>query len=44
MTAAAWITLAIVCGYVWGGLFLFVSIALRKERIKDLPPGRPWEP
>jgi len=44
LTVAAWITLALVCGYVWGGLLLFVWIAMRKERFKDLTPGRPWEP
>lgn len=44
MTSAAWITMAIVCGFVWGGLLLFVTVALRKERLKDLAPDRPWEP
>ena len=44
MTAAGWITMALVCSYVWGGLALLVSIAMRKERFKDGSPGRPWEP
>lgn len=44
MTTAAWLTMALVCGFVWGGLGLFVVIALRKERFKDPSPGRPWEP
>ena len=44
MTAAAWITFALVGGFVWGGLLLLVSIAMRKERLKDIEAGEPWEP
>ena len=44
MSVAAWITMAVVCGYVWGGLLLLVSIAMRKERFKDASPAQPWEP
>lgn len=44
MTPAGWLTMALVCGFVWGGFLLCVTIAMRKERSKDLPPGRPWEP
>ena len=44
MTAAAWITFALVGGFVWGGLLLLVSIAMRKERFKDIEAGEPWEP
>ena len=45
MTASAWITMALVCGYVWGGVLLLVSIAMRSERFKDdEAPSRPWEP
>jgi hypothetical protein len=44
VTAAGWITMALVCTYVWGGVVLLVSIAMRKERFKDRTPGRPWEP
>ena len=43
MTAAAWITLALVAGFVWGGALTFSLIALRKERGKptgsDEGPG-----
>ena len=44
MTVAGWITMAIICAYVWGGLILLVTIAMRKERFKVESPGRPWEP
>lgn len=44
MTTAGWVTLALVCTYVWGGLFLLVRFALRKERSKDATPPGPWEP
>jgi hypothetical protein len=44
VTTAGWITMALVCTYVWGGVVLLVSIAMRKERFKDGPPDRPWEP
>lgn len=44
MSAAAWITMVLVCAYVWGGLVFLVSLAMRKERFKDASPGQPWEP
>ena len=44
MTTAGWITMALVCTYVWGGLLILLRIAMRKERSKDVPPARPWEP
>lgn len=31
MTAAAWVTLVAVCGFVWGGALTLVAIAMRKE-------------
>lgn len=31
MTAAAWVTLAAVCGFIWGGALTLMTIALRKE-------------
>lgn len=31
MTEAAWVTLVVVCGFVWGGALTLVVIALRKE-------------
>jgi len=44
MTTAAWVTMALVCTYVWGGLLLLVRIALRNERSKNAAPPGPWEP
>ncbi|HUP01776.1 MAG TPA: hypothetical protein VM737_09705 [Gemmatimonadota bacterium] len=35
MSGAAWITLVLVCGYVWGGALLLVTIAMRRERAKE---------
>lgn len=31
MTDAAWVTMAAVCGYVWGGALTLLAIALRRE-------------
>lgn len=31
MTAATWITMLLVGGFVWGGFFFVLSIAVRKE-------------
>ncbi len=31
MTAATWITMLVICGFVWGGFALAVSTAFRKE-------------
>ncbi|MGH7572796.1 MAG: MetS family NSS transporter small subunit [Gemmatimonadota bacterium] len=31
MTASAWVTLVVICGFVWGGAFTLVTIAMRKE-------------
>jgi hypothetical protein len=31
VTAAAWVTMAAVCGFVWGGAITLVAIAMRKE-------------
>lgn len=31
MTAAGWLTLVIVCGFVWGGALTLVIMAMRKE-------------
>jgi hypothetical protein len=44
VTGAAWITMALVCSYIWGGLFLLVRFAMRKERSKGASTARPWEP
>lgn len=39
MTGAAWATLIVVCGFIWGGFLLLVAVALRKERRKPPGPG-----
>lgn len=44
MSAAAWITMVLVCAYVWGGLAFLVALAMRKERFKGAVPDQPWEP
>lgn len=31
MTAAAWVTLVAVCGFIWGGALTLVSIAMHRE-------------
>jgi len=44
MTAAAWITFVVIAGFVWGGFFLLLAIALRKERAKDRTERGLWVP
>ncbi len=34
MTTAAWITFAVIAGFVWGGFLVLVVVAMRKERDK----------
>lgn len=34
MTTSAWVTLVAVCGFVWGGALMLLSIAMRKEARK----------
>ena len=34
MTAATWITMILICGFVWGGFVVAVSTAFRKESEK----------
>ncbi len=34
MTGAAWITFAVVAGFIWGGFATLVVLALGKERRK----------
>lgn len=41
MTAAAWATMAAVCGFVWGGALTLVVIAMRKEGRKREPEPAP---
>ena len=38
MTAAAWVTFAVIVGFVWGGFLVLVVTALRKERGKAGEP------
>ncbi len=35
MTTATWITMTIVIAFVWGGFFLALSTAIRKESGKS---------
>ena len=44
MTTAGWITMVVMCAYLWGGLILLVAVAMRKERYKAEVPDHPWEP
>jgi hypothetical protein len=34
VSTAAWVTFALVTGYVWGGFLLLLALAFRKERGK----------
>jgi len=34
VTGAAWITFAVICGFIWGGFAILVVLALGKERRK----------
>ena len=34
MTAATWITMLLVCGFVWGGFAWVLRLAIRKEAEK----------
>lgn len=46
MTAAAWVTLGLVCGFVWGGFLTLLVVAFRKERAKraEAAPKGLWVP
>ncbi len=35
MTAATWITMAVILTFVWGGFFLALRTAVRKENGKS---------
>ena len=35
MTAATWITMVVILGFVWGGFALVLSTAIRKESVKS---------
>lgn len=41
MTSAAWATMVAICGFVWGGAFTLVVIAMRKEGRKSEPGSAP---
>ena len=34
MTPSAWLTFAIIAGFVWGGFLTLLVVAMRKERSK----------
>jgi hypothetical protein len=34
MTTATWVTLILICGFVWGGFAIAVTTAFRKESEK----------
>ncbi|HUP19466.1 MAG TPA: hypothetical protein VM778_05885 [Gemmatimonadota bacterium] len=34
MSTAAWITFAVIAGYVWGGFLVLLALAFQKERVK----------
>jgi hypothetical protein len=34
MTTATWVTLILICGFVWGGFVIAVTTAFRKESEK----------
>jgi hypothetical protein len=42
MTTATWVTLIVICGFVWGGFALALSTAMRSESGKGSgeKPGR----
>ncbi len=35
MTTATWVTMLLICGFVWGGFVVAVTTAFRKESRKD---------
>lgn len=35
MTAATWVTMIVIVGFVWGGFAIAASTAMRKESGKD---------
>jgi hypothetical protein len=40
MPTAAWITLILITGFVWGGFVLLLVTAFRKEGVRrNEPPG-----
>jgi hypothetical protein len=41
VSLAAWITLVVVCGSVWGGFAALLARAILHERRRARPPGRP---
>jgi uncharacterized membrane protein len=38
MTTATWVTLIVICGFVWGGFVVAVATAFRKESGKADQP------
>lgn len=41
MTAATWLTMVLILGFVWGGFVLALAIAIRKEGAKTAGEGAP---
>ena len=39
MTAATWITMILIMGFIWGGFLLILVTAVRKESGKARGPG-----
>lgn len=44
MTPAAWITLVVIGGFVWGGFLFLAWVAMRKERSKRSAERGLWVP
>lgn len=41
MTAATWLTMILILGFVWGGFVLALTTAIRKEGAKASGEGTP---
>ena len=39
MTAATWITMIVIMGFIWGGFLFVLATAIRKEFGKDKGSG-----
>lgn len=36
-----WVTMALICGFVWGGFLIVLTKAIRSESSKAISPSRP---
>lgn len=43
MTAATWLTMVLILGFVWGGFVLALATAIRKEGVKAASEGTPTD-